>query len=224
MWQKGASDLTLVIGNKNYSSWSLRPWVFMKHYQIAFQEKRVALFTDTTADELAPYNSDFKVPVLQDGGLQVWDSLAILEYLSENYLSARGWPADGQARAVARSISCEMHSSFANVRRELPMNVRKKLRHVTPSSDAEREIERIKSLWRQCRTQYGTDGEWLFGEYSIADAMFAPIALRLEGYSIPLAGIEASYVQSVLAQPCISEWIAAGTQETEVIAENEIEA
>ena len=117
-----------------------------------------------------------------------------------------------------------MHSSFINVRRELPMNVRKKFRNVTPSSEAEREIERIKSLWRLCRTQYGVNGEWLFGEYSIADAMFAPIALRLEGYSIPLAGIEASYVQSVLAQPCIIEWIAAGTQETEVIAEDEVEA
>ena len=218
------SDLTLIIGNKNYSSWSLRPWVFMKHYQIPFQEKRIALFTDTTADELAPYNSDFKVPVLKDGDFLVWDSLAILEYVSETYLSSKGWPRDTQARALARAISCEMHSSFVNVRRELPMNVRKKFYHVTPSSEAEREIERIKALWRQCRTKYGAGGEWLFGEYSIADAMFAPIALRFEGYSIPLAGIEASYVQSVMQQPCIIEWIAAGTQETEIIAEDEIEA
>ena len=218
------SDLTLIIGNKNYSSWSLRPWVFMKHNQIPFQEKCVALYTDTSDDELASYNSDFKVPVLKDGDFLVWDSLAILEYLSEKYLSSMGWPRDAQARALARSISCEMHSSFANVRRELPMNVRKKFHHVTPSSEAEREIERIKSLWRQCRTKYGAGGEWLFGEYSIADAMFAPIALRFEGYSIPLAGIEASYVQSVMQQPCIIEWITAGTQETEVIAEAEIEA
>lgn len=218
------SQLTLIIGNKNYSSWSLRPWVFMKHYQLAFQEKRVALFTDTTADELAPYNSDFKVPVLLDGDFQIWDSLAILEYLSEAYLSSKGWPADAQARALARSISCEMHSSFANVRHELPMNVRKKFRDVTPTPEAEREIERIKFLWRLCRTQYGAGGEWLFGEYSIADAMFAPIALRFEGYSIPLAGIEASYVQSVLQQPCIIEWMAAGAQESEVIVQDEIEA
>lgn len=218
------SGLTLIIGNKNYSSWSLRPWVFMKQNQIEFQEKRVALFVESTADELAAYNSDFKVPVLQDGDFLVWDSLAILEYLSENYLASKGWPADRHARALARSISCEMHSSFANVRNELPMNVRKKFRNVTPSLEAEREIERIKSLWRQCRTQYGANGEWLFGEYSIADAMFAPIALRFEGYSIPLAGIEASYVQSVLQQSCIMDWIAAGTLETEVIGEDEIEA
>ena len=214
--------LTLIFGNKNYSSWSLRPWVLMKHYQINFTEKRVALFTETTNAELSEYGSDFKVPVLKDGDLIVWDTLAILEYVSEKYLKGKGWPSDEKARAVARSVSAEMHSSFINVRNELPMNCRKKFNDIKLSADAEREVERIKTLWRDCRNKFGSEGEWLFGKYSIADAMYSPIALRFEGYNIPLQGIEADYVKSVLNQPCILEWIEAGKQEKEIIEEDEI--
>lgn len=212
----------LVIGNKNYSSWSLRPWVFMRHHEIDFDEKRIALFTDTTARELAEYGSDFKVPILKDGDLVVWDSLSILEYVSERYLDFRGWPGDPGARATARSVSAEMHSSFPDVRKEMPMNCRKKFRNIKLSAKAKRQIERIKELWRQCRTRYGDEGEWLFGQYSIADAMFAPIALRFDGYDIPLAGTEKAYVQSVLQQPCIVEWIEAGKLEKEIIEADEI--
>lgn len=218
------SSLTLVIGNKNYSSWSLRPWVFLKRNQIDFEERRVALFTETTNAELEQYNSDFKVPVLRDGDLFVWDSLSILEYVSETCLGSKGWPRESHARALARSVSCEMHSSFANVRNELPMNCRKTFHDIELSSEANREIGRICSLWRQCRSLYGKSGEWLFGEYSIADAMFAPVALRFHGYSIPLSGLEKAYVQSVLRQPCIVEWIEAGIAEKEVIEQDEIEA
>lgn len=217
-------DLTLIIGNKNYSSWSLRPWVFLKQNQIDFIEKRIALFTETTNQELAEYNSDFKVPVLQDGDLLVWDSLAILEYVSEKYLNSFGWPVDPDARAMARSVSCEIHSSFFNVRNELPMNCRKKFRNIRLSAEALHEIERIKDLWRQCRSRYGNNGEWLFGDYSIADAMYAPIALRFYGYTIPLDGAEAAYVESVLRQPCIIDWIEAGKAEKEVIEEDEIKS
>lgn len=217
-------DLTLIIGNKNYSSWSLRPWVFMKHYQVKFEEIRVALFTEDTDEKLSQYNSDYKVPVLKDGGFVVWDSLSILEYVSEQYLESRGWPIVAEARAMARSMSCEMHSSFVNLRNELPMNCRKKFHDIKLSVEAEREVARIKSLWRKCRTEFSAEGEWLFGEYSIADAMFAPIVLRFDGYSIPLEGVEADYVQSVLNQPCIVEWIQDGKLEKEIIAEDEIEA
>ena len=215
-------DLTLIIGNKNYSSWSLRPWVLMKHYNITFNEKRIALFTDTTEADLSEYGSDYKVPVLKDGDLIVWDTLAILEYVSEKYLQGKGWPEDMKARAIASSVSAEMHSSFMNVRNELPMNCRKKFNHIKLSANAEREIERIKMLWRDCRSKFGNKGEWLFGKYSIADAMFAPIALRFEGYNIPLQGIEADYVKSVLKQPCIIDWVEAGKQEKEIIEEDEI--
>ncbi|KPJ91422.1 MAG: hypothetical protein AMJ53_11680, partial [Gammaproteobacteria bacterium SG8_11] len=181
-------------------------------------------FTDTTDQELAPYFSDFKVPVLLDGDLIVWDSLAILEYLSEHYLDFRGWPQDVTARALARSVSAEMHSSFVNVRSELPMNCRKKFSDIKLSPQANREIGRIKDLWRKCRMEYGTEGEWLFGQFSIADAMFAPVALRFAGYSIPLSGIEESYVNSVLSHPSVIEWIEAGKEEKEIIEMDEIEA
>ena len=217
------SKLTLIIGNKNYSSWSLRPWIFLRHHQIGFEEKRVPLFFEETAGALAEYDSDFKVPVLKDGELVVWDSLAILEYVSETYLENKGWPMDLNARSVARSISAEMHSSFPNVRNELPMNCRKKFKNIILSQEVEREIDRIKHVWKKCRTEYGGNGEWLFGDYSIADAMFAPVAIRFNGYNISLSGIEEKYVASVLRHPAIIEWIEAGKHETEVIEANEIE-
>ncbi|MES9887170.1 MAG: glutathione S-transferase, partial [Candidatus Sedimenticola sp. 6PFRAG1] len=173
-----------------------------------------------TDQELQQYNSDFKVPVLKDADLLVWDSLAILEYVSEQYLDGGGWPADKSARAV----SAEMHSSFSNVRSEFPMNCRKRFDDIKPSSEAAREIERIKGIWRECRSAFGKEGEWLFGDYSIADAMYAPIALRFHGYSIPLEGTEQVYVESVLNQPGIIEWIEAGKVEKEIIGEDEIQA
>jgi glutathione S-transferase len=217
------SDLTLIIGNKNYSSWSLRPWVFLKQNNIEFDEIHVALSVETTAEQLAKYGSGLKVPVLKDGEFLIWDSLSILEYVSEGYLDSKGWPSDQAARATARSIACEMHSSFPNIRNALPMNCRKRFQNISLSAQTENEIERIKLLWRQCRTNFGQGGEWLFGNYSIADAMFAPIALRFHGYDIPLDGIEQAYVQSVLSQPCIKDWIAAAVLEKEIIAEDEID-
>jgi glutathione S-transferase len=215
-------DLTLIIGNKNYSSWSLRPWVFMKQNNLSFNEIRVPLFTETTNDTLEQYNSDYKVPVLKDGELIVWDTLAILEYLSEKFLSGGGWPQGERARAIARSVSAEMHSSFVHLRSEMPMNCRKKFQNIQFSTDAMRDVDRVKSLWRRCRTEFASTGEWLFGDYSIADAMFAPVALRFAGYSIPLDGVEKSYVESVLHQPAIIEWIEAGKAEIEVIEGDEI--
>lgn len=216
------TDLTLIIGNKNYSSWSLRPWIFMKQHNIEFTEKRIALFTETTNDELAEYYSDYKVPVLKDGKLIVWDSLSIMEYVSEKYLQSKGWPEDEKNRSTARSISAEMHSSFMNLRNELPMNCRKSFSDIKLSDEAVQEIERVKTLWRYCRREFGTGGEWLFGKYSIADAMYAPIALRFHGYNIPLDGFEADYVNSVLNQPDIIDWIKSGKIEKEIIEEDEI--
>ena len=215
------STLTLIIGNKNYSSWSLRPWIFMKHFNIEFQEKRIALYTETSDKELEPYFSNHKVPVLLDGDFIVWDSLSILEYLSETYLQSQGWPADVKARAVARSISAEMHSSFTNVRSELPMNCRKNFSNIKLSDDATKEVQRIKAIWRKAKTEYGSTGEWLFGDYSIADAMYAPMALRFAGYGIPLSGTDEAYVQTVLNHPNIVEWMQAEAEQ-EVIVMSEI--
>ena len=213
---------TLIIGNKNYSSWSLRPWLLLRHFDIDFEERRVALFTDTSDDTLEPYFSDFKVPILIDGERIVWDTLAILEYLSETRLDGAGWPTDVDARAFARSVSAEMHSSFAHLRDALPMNCRKRFSGIALSDDALREIERVKAIWRRCRNEFGATGDWLFGGFSIADAMYAPVALRFDGYAIPLAGVEKAYVDRMLAHPAIAEWMAAGSAETEIIEMDEI--
>jgi glutathione S-transferase len=181
----------------------------MKHNRVEFVEEKILLDTETTTQELSQYNSATKVPVLQDGHLEIWDSLAILEYVSEQYCESSGWPREANARAIARSVSAEMHSSFANLRSELPMNCRKQFNPIDLSIEAAEEVTRVKEIWRMCREQFTVNGQWLFGDYSIADAMFAPIALRFAGYSISLEEIEKDYVQSVLNQPCIIEWITA---------------
>lgn len=217
------ADLTLIIGNKNYSSWSLRPWFFMQFHQMGFEEIRVPLFTKDTDQQLSAYNSDSKVPVLQDGDLTVWDTLAIMEYLSETYLDNKGWPQDRKSRAFARSISAEMHSSYSHIRNELPMNCRKNFTHILPSAEALREINRITHLWASCRQQHSNAGPWLFGGFSIADAMFAPIALRFNGYNINLSDEAQSYVELILNHPAIKKWIESGKQELEVITEDEVE-
>jgi glutathione S-transferase len=217
------SKLTLIIGNKNYSSWSLRPWIFMKQTQIEFEEKRVALYTETSDQEMSGYFSHYKVPVLLDDDLQVWDSLAILEYISETYANSSGWPRDTRARAVARSVSAEMHSSFISLRNELPMNCRRKIANFTCSTEAQQDIQRIKDIWAKCRTEYGSQGDWLFGDYSIADAMFAPVVLRFVTYGIELNELEQAYVRITLDNPHIIQWIEAGTQEKEVIQAAEVD-
>lgn len=214
---------TLIIGNKNYSSWSLRPWIWMKQVGIEFDEKRVALFTEDMDEQLAPYFSNSKVPVLQNNDLTVWDSLAILEYLADKHPERHGWPDDRKARAVARSISAEMHSSFPDLRSQLPMNCRKHFDGFTISPEVENDIERIRGIWKYCRQEYGQSGPWLFGDFSIADAMFAPVVLRFKGYDVPLENTAHDYVETMYHNPFITEWITAGCAESEVIEMDEIE-
>lgn len=218
------SNLTLIIGNKDRSTWSLSPWILMRQKQVNFIEKNIKLATATTNQELNKYNSNFKVPVLIDISLTIHDSLAIMEFISDKYLFSGGWPRDISTRAIARSISAEVHSSFVNVRRELPMNCCEQSSNLQLSEAAQNEIKRIKSIWRDCKNKFGSDQEWLFGGYSIADAMFAPIALQFAGYGIPLDGIEQKYVNSVLSQPNIQEWIkeAKLEKEAEVMDEDNI--
>jgi len=214
--------MKLIIGNKNYSSWSLRPWLLLKHFNIEFDEEQHDLYTKTYESEVAKYDTDYKVPILKDGDLLVWDSLSILEYISEQYLDGKGWPSNTEVRAVARSISHEMHSSFTNIRNEMPMNCRKSYRDIALSHESQQEIERIKSIWQRCRDQYGSQGEWLFGDFSIADAMFAPIAIRFNGFNIALNALEKNYVNSQLNHPHLQKWIKDGKQETTIIKIAEI--
>lgn len=199
--------MLLVIGNKNYSSWSLRPWLAMKVLGLAFDEKRIPLYGPAAKGEILKHSPSGKVPCLVDGSLAIWDSLAILEYLAERH--AQLWPADAAARARARSISAEMHSGFANLRNHMGMNVRKRYpgRGCTP--EVLEEIKRIDAIWSQAK------GPFLFGAFGAADAMYAPVVLRFRTYEVRVSNRE--YAEAMLALPAMREWIEAAEREPETI-------
>lgn len=212
------SNLTLIIGNKNYSSWSLRPWLYMMQLGIDFEGIRIPLYTPDMKVQLAPCFSDAKVPVLIDEGYSIWDSLAIMEYLADKFPEKVSWPAYIKARATARSVSCEMHSSYMALRNEIAMNCRATQQTTPLSSETEHDIERILAVWRHCKRFYGQDGKWLFSQFTIADAMFAPIAIRLHTVDFPMQDIEAEYRDTLYNNKYMQQWIKAGREETEVIS------
>ncbi|MEW6144437.1 MAG: glutathione S-transferase family protein [Thermodesulfobacteriota bacterium] len=205
----------LVIGNKNYSSWSMRPWLALKHLGIEFDEVRIPLYIEGSREKILKYSPAGKVPVYIEDGLTVWDSLSILEYLAEKHPSL--WPADAKARALARSICAEMHSGFAALRNTLPMNARAGDRWVELGGDAVGDVERILEIWETCRSVYGKGGPWLFGHFTAADAMYAPVALRFDTYGIEAGGHSRSYIETVLTDGHVREWIRAAVDEEEVI-------
>jgi glutathione S-transferase len=213
--------LTLIIGNKAYSSWSLRPWLLLQHGGVAFDEVRIPLYRDDSAAALARWSPSGKVPVLIDDGLTIADSIAIVEYLAERFPDRCGWPAAVAARATARSASAEMHAGFGALRNEMPFNCRAR-RRVSLSQAATQDVARVQALWADCRRRFGTGGPWLFGGFSPADAMFAPVALRFVTYGVPLETTARAYVDTVAAHPAVREWIAAGRNESEVIAGSEV--
>lgn len=208
----------LVIGNRNYSSWSLRPWVFMRHHGIDFEERRVSLATDAGKAEIRALSPTGLVPVLIDGGLKVWDSLAILEYVAERHPRTRGWPEDAAARAVARAVSAEMHSGFRHLRVRLPMNVRRSAPARAWPAEVQAEIDRVVALWQDCRARFGDDGPFLFGRFTIADAMYAPVVWRFVTYSVPLPAVAEAYVGAMRALPAMQAWREAAIAEGEPIA------
>ena len=213
--------MKLVIGNKNYSSWSLRPWLLLAEFNIAFEEVQELLGQENTRERLARYSPACKVPVLIDNGITVWDSLSICEYISERYLDGRGWPEDPGARACARSISAEMHSGFFAVRNELPMNCRSR-KKVAMSETVSEEIGRIDQIWSDCRNTYLTAGPWLFGHFSIADCMYAPVALRFQTYGVHISSGSRAYMNNVLESGNIQAWVSAASDETEIQVKYEI--
>lgn len=213
--------MKLVIGNKNYSSWSLRPWLLLTHFGIEFEEIRIPLFTERTKVALAQYSDSGLVPVLKDGDLSIWDSLAICEYLSENHLENKGWPPDTGAKAIARSICAEMHSGFNHIREYLPMNCRKRKR-VTFTDSTLAEIQRIDELWQLIKTNYGGNGDWLFGTFSIADCFFAPMALRFNTYQPDLSSCSREYVECTLNHPGVQRWCKQASDEAETIQDCEV--
>ncbi len=215
-------NFELIIGNKAYSSWSLRPWVVLKEVGADFIETRVPLYVHGYKEELLKYAPSGKVPVLKHGAVTVWDSLAICEYLAELFPKAQLWPEDAAVRALARSISAEMHSGFTAIRSAMPFNCRARGRHVPITPEIQKEIDRVQSLWQDCRAQYGKGGPWLFGRFSIADAMYIPVAGRFITYSVPLAPVAQAYADAALDHPAVREWMAAAKQETEVMISNEV--
>ena len=206
----------LVIGNKAYSSWSLRPWLLMRQAGISFDEVRLSLYAEGAKQNILQHSPAGKVPVLKDGGLTIWDSLAICEYLAERHLEKQLWPADVAARAHARAISAEMHSGFTNLRTLMPMNVRREIPGRTRTPEVAAEIARIETIWNDCRGSHGAHGPFLFGAFCIADAMYAPVVSRLRTYGVALGGAAAQYAGVIHALPAMQEWIAGARAETEV--------
>jgi glutathione S-transferase len=213
---------TLVIGNKNYSSWSLRPWLLLRQAGIAFDEVRLPLDTDEFHASIGRWSPTRRVPVLRDGELVVWDSLAICEYASERWLDGCGWPTDLRARAVARSAAAEMHSGFAALRAQLPMNVRRQPDRRHWDADAERDIARVQALWRELRTRFGGEGDFLCGGFGIVDAMFAPVCVRFRGYGVRTDDTATAFIDAIYALPAMQEWIASARAERERVAADEV--
>ena len=218
--------LKLIIGNRAYSSWSMRGWLAVKQSGDEFEEYVVPMFDAEwekrrEGDEFAP--SLGKVPLLWDGELVVWDSLAIIEFLSDRYGPDLYWPENESARAMARSMAAEMHSGFANLRRELPMNVRKSFPAQDISDPVREEIDRIMQLWAQARARFGGMGDYLFGDWCAADMMFAPVVTRFITYAVPVPSFAAVYMKAVLSHPHVTEWIDKAQDEPWVIEQYEVD-
>lgn len=210
--------LTLVIGNKNYSSWSMRPWIALKGASIAFDEVVIPLYTgDADKQRILAYSKAGKVPVLVDGATTVWDSLAIIEYAAERFPQAKLWPADPAVRAHARSVSSEMHSGFMPLRNECGMNIHRPIRAKALSDDAQANIARIQAIWSECRSLYGKDGPYLFGAFTGADAMYAPVIHRFRTYAIEVKGAAADYMAAMEDMPAFRAWTEAALKETWLI-------
>src|ERR1700758_2703650 len=214
------APLTLVIANRNYSSWSLRAWLLMKHLGVAFDEIVIALDRPDTREQIERYGPSGRVPVLRHGQLCVWDSLAICEYVAE--LTGGGWPKAQQAGAGARAVSAEMHSGFSTLRSLWPMNARTRNRRTAVTAALEADIERVDEIWNDCRGRFGGGGPWLFGDYSVADAMYAPLVLRFNTYGARISQTARWYMASVLEDAALQDWLQGAQQGPWIIDADEV--
>lgn len=212
----------MVIGNKNYSTWSLRSWLLMRVADISFGEVLLPLDTDEFEQKIHDYSPSGCVPVLIEGKTAIWDTLAIAEYLAEVFPEKHLWPADAAARAQARAVSAEMHSGFPDLRRELPMNLRRPVGAVPVSKGTLSDIDRIFKIWRGCREEWGRGGQFLFGDFSIADAFYAPVATRFRTYGLELDEIVGSYVEVIHRLPAFLEWQQEARDEPWIIESDEL--
>jgi glutathione S-transferase len=209
-------ELTLVVASKNYSSWSLRPYLALAHTGQPFREVVVQLGEADTASHIAKYSPSGRVPALVQGELVVWDSLAICEYVAELFPQAKLWPQDATARAVARAVTAEMHSGFAALRNHMPMNLRARRPGEGRAPGVAEDIARVTELWRECRSRFGQGGPFLFGAFSIADAFYAPVVTRFVTYGVELDAVCAAYRDAVLALPAMKAWTEAARNEPPV--------
>ena len=205
--------MKLVIGNKAYSSWSLRPWIVMQAFGIAFDEKLVLLREKDTRDRILEHSPSGKVPALIDDGTLVWDSLAIIEYLADKYLQHGIWPKDQLARAHARCASAEMHSGFQALRNACSMNVTRTFKARDRGPAVAADVERITALWREARSTFGSGGTFLYGDFSGADGMFAPVVSRFHAYAIEVDAVSRAYMTAIMAHPAYKSWVAAAMAE-----------
>ena len=217
------SGLVLVIGTRNYSSWSLRPWLLLKHLNLEFTERQYHFGTPEFESEIPKISPTCRVPVLLHDALRIWESIAIAEYVSE-LAGGRGWPADQGFRAQARSIAHEMHAGFSALRDSCPMNARATGRMVPMTPPLELDLRRIDAIWSGCRRDHGERGPWLFGAFGIADAMYAPVALRIRTYGLPLSALAAHYLETMLSDVHIKQWIHAAERESIFIPHEEVGA
>jgi glutathione S-transferase len=215
--------LQLIIGNKNYSSWSFRPWFAMKVAGIEFAETLISLEAADFKSRLMAMSDAGKVPVLLDGDTRVWESLAILEYLAEKFPAAGLWPGDRAARAHARAVASEMHAGFQALRRQLPMNVRRPVIQRQLEADAKADVARIDAIWNECRSRFGAPGPFLYGAFGAADAMYAPVVWRFRTYAVEVSATARDYMHAVTALPAWSEWRDAARREPWVLPHDEVD-
>jgi glutathione S-transferase len=220
-------SLSLIVANKNYSSWSMRPWVLLTAFDIPFAEIMLKFHSADWSRELPRVSPSGQVPVLWDGevgntnSICVWDSTAIMEYIAETYPHHAIWPEHKAARANARSIGAEMHAGFRALRASMPMNIRAKHAGLGMNADTAKNIARIESIWRDVRAKFGGDGPYLFGKFSAADAMYAPVVMRFMTYLPPLSSDSLAYCEAVRAHPAVAAWMEAANAETEFVEEDE---
>jgi len=213
--------MKLVIGNKNYSSWSLRAWLLLRQTAIPFEEEKISFNAPDFKARVGRYSPVGKVPVLVDDDLVVWDSLAIAEYLAEKYPEKKLWPEDRSARARARSFCAEMHSGFAAMRNHMGMNCELLVKSVLFDVAVQRDVQRMLEIWRECRERYAGEGPFLFGPFTIADAFFAPVTRRFVSYGTVLPEVGQRYVDTMTSLSSMQEWLAAGLAEHDFVEEDE---
>jgi glutathione S-transferase len=216
------AELTLVIGNKNYSSWSLRAWLTLKQAGAAFDEIRIPLDTPDTHAQILQHSPSGRVPALHHGSLTIWESIAICEYIAELFPDRHLLPTDPAARAIARTVSAEMHAGFVPLRQYMPMDCRARRPGEGKLPGVQENIDRITHLWRTCRQQFGSQGDFLFGHFTFADAMYAPVVSRFVTYGVSLDSVCQAYADAIWALPAMQEWLTAAEAETEHIAESKL--